>query len=164
MNNTNYKKQQAADETFIIRDEKIDVNSIMKEIRSRIQKKKESGLYSDELLEQVERMKIADDADEKDYFAHVLKAANALWQIDVDSYRLGIPPILNKPVLARMVIWSKKLVRRLIRFHSRAIFQQQNEYNSYMVQVLNGLYEKFGELENKLAELGDELHDLKRKL
>ncbi len=150
-------------EIFETGDPGIDVKDLMARIRESIKQKKEQGVYTDEELASFERMKLSDTAQEKDYFAHTLQAANAMWRIEVDRYRLGIPPKLNRPGLAHAVIWSKKIIRRLLRFHTRATFYQQIEFNSHMVQVMNGLHEKLVELENSISDVRKDLEKMQKR-
>ena len=148
---------------FEIGDPEINVEEIMTRIRASIREKKERGLYTDEELRLVERLKLGDEASEQDYFKHTLNAADAMWRIEVDRYRLGIPPRLNRPVLAHMVIWSKEIIRRVLRFHTRATFYQQIEFNGHVVQILKGLHERMSQLESAASEIKTEIEKLKAR-
>ena len=84
-----------------------------------------------------------------------------MWRIEVDRYRFGIPPSLNRPGLAHMVLWSKKIIRRLLRFHTRATFYQQIEFNGHMVQIMNGIHDRLLELETRISDVKKELDEVK---
>ena len=154
------KAESTRDETFEIRDPEINAEEIMERIRTGIREKKEAGVYTDEMLQEVERLRLPSLAEKRDYFEHYLRTAHALWQIEVDRYKLGIPPKLNHPGLAHLVIWSKKIVRRILRFHTRAVQYSQNEFNGHMVNVMDGLYQRLRELEAQVSDLTGEVRKL----
>ena len=145
------EKKRAPEDTFEIRDPAADVQAIMKQIRQNIERRREEGLYSEEILAEVERLKMHDNAEAKDYFEYSLEAANTLWNIKFDDYKLGIPPRLHKPILAHAVLYTERAIRRLLRF--RAVISQQIEFNSHIVQLLNQMHERLVACERRLAQL-----------
>ena len=137
------------DEVFEIKDTEINVEEIMGRIRENIERRKKNGLYSEEKLAEAERLKIGDTPELADFIRHYIKTAGVLCNIDIEHYKFGIPPFLNRPVLGHMVLAVKSFVRRFLRFHTRGVFNQQIEFNRQVVQLLEGLYDRIEKLEKK---------------
>ncbi len=140
-------------ETFEIRDGEIDVAGIMAKIRKNIDERKKKGLYSEEEMHQVERLKMKDRPQESDYLEHCVRTVAALANVDIEHFRFGIPPFLNRPVLGHIVLRAKGAIRRLLRFHTRGVFSQQIEFNNHVALLLDSLYKKNTELEEKVNKL-----------
>lgn len=141
------------EEILEIRDSEIDVDEIMAKIRESIEKRKKEGLYTEEKLAEAERLKIGDEPEHADFIKHYIMTAGVLCNIDIEKYKFGIPPFLNRPILGHMVLAAKSLIRRLLRFHTRAIFSQQIDFNRHIVQLINGLYDKIDALEKEVSNL-----------
>ncbi len=139
--------------SFEIRDSEIDVAGIMAKIRKNIDERKKRGMYSEEEMHQVERLKMKENPQERDYLEHCVRTVAALANVDVEHYRFGIPPFLNRPVLGHIVLRVKGIIRRLLRFHTRGIFSQQIEFNNQIALLLDSLYKKNTELEEKVGRL-----------
>ncbi len=141
------------EDIFQIRDSGIDVEEIMGGIRKAIEDKKKKGVYSKEKLEEAEKLKIGDSPSRADFMKHCIGTADALSFIDIDNYRFGIPPPLNRPVLGHMVLTFKSVVRRFLRFHTRGVFHQQIEFNRQLVELVRWLNDRTDELEAELRKL-----------
>ena len=141
------------EEIFEIRDTDINVEDIMTKIRENIERRKKEGLYTEEQLAQAERLKIGDAPGQTDFLRHYIKTAEVLCNIDVEHYKFGIPPFLNRPILGHMVLGAKAFVRRFLRFHTRGTFTQQIDFNRQIVQLLNGLYDSISALEKEISAL-----------
>ena len=137
------------DEVFEIKDAEINVEEIMGKIRENVERRKKEGLYSEEKLAEAERLKIGDTPELADFIRHYIKTAEVLCNIDIEHYKFGIPPFLNRPVLGHMVLAMKSFVRRFLRFHTRGVFNQQIEFNRQIVQLIKGLYDRIEKLEKK---------------
>ena len=121
------------DEVFEIKDTEINVEEIMGRIRENVERRKKEGFYSEEKLAEAERLKIGDTPELADFIRHYIKTAEVLCNIDIEHYKFGIPPFLNRPVLGHMVLAVKSFVRRFLRFHTRGVFNQQIELNRQIV-------------------------------
>ncbi len=141
------------EEIFEIRDSDINADEIMAKIRENIDRRKKEGLYTEEKLAEAERLKIGDEPEEADFIKHYIMTAGVLCNIDTEKYKFGIPPFLNRPILGHMVLAAKSFIRRLLRFHTRAIFTQQVDFNRHIVQLINGLYDKIDALEKEVSNL-----------
>ena len=137
------------DEVFEIKDTEINVEEIMGRIRENVERRKKEGFYSEEKLAEAERLKIGDTPELADFIRHYIKTAEVLCNIDIEHYKFGIPPFLNRPVLGHMVLAVKSFVRRFLRFHTRGVFNQQIELNRQIVQLIKGLYDRIEKLEKK---------------
>ena len=143
-------------DVFEIRDSGINVDEIMGKIQANIEKRKKDGIYTEEEIAEAGKLKLSDTPKQEDFIRHFIMTAGVLCTIDTDNYRLGIPPFLNRPVLGHMVLASKEFIRRILRFHTRGVFNQQIEFNRHMVQLVEGLY-------NRLAQLEKQIDTLKEK-
>ena len=141
------------DEVFEIRDTEINVEDIMSKIRENIERRKKEGLYSEEKLLEAEKLKIGDTPQLADFISHCIKTAGVLCNIDIEHYKFGIPPFLNRPILGHIVLAMKGFVRRFLRFHTRGVFNQQIEFNRQLVQLIEGLYNRIGNLEKEISAL-----------
>ncbi len=141
------------DEIFEIRDPEIDAARIMSEIRSSIDEKKKKKVYSEEKLHEAEKLKIGDSPSKSDFMKQCIGTADALSFIDIDNYRFGIPPSLNRPVLGHMVLAFKEVVRRFLRFHKRGVFHQQIGFNRQLIELVRWLNDRTDELESELQKL-----------
>ncbi len=141
------------DNIFEIRDSGINVDEVMGEIQANIEKRKKDGVYTEEKIAEAEKLKLCSTPKHEDFISHFIMTAGVLCTIDVDNYRLGIPPALNRPVLGHMVLAAKEFIRRILRFHTRGVFNQQIEFNRHMVQLVEGLYNRVGELEKQIDTL-----------
>ncbi len=140
-------------EIFEIRDSEINVDEIMGKIQANIEKRKKDGLYTEEKIAEAEKLKLSDIPKQEDFISHFIMTAGVLCTIDTDNYRLGIPPSLNRPVLGHMVLAAKEFIRRILRFHTRGVFNQQIEFNRHMVHLVEGLYKRVAELEKQIDAL-----------
>ncbi len=142
------------DNIIEIKDPEINTREIMDRIRSSIEKKKKEGVYSAEKLREAENLKIGDSPGRADFIRHCINTSAALSNIDIDHYRFGIPPVLNRPVLGHLVLTVKSVIRRFLRFHTRGVFTQQIEFNRHVVELIR-------ELNGRIEELSDELEGMR---
>ncbi len=141
------------EETFEIKDTDINVEELMEEIRANIEKKKREGILSSEKLAEAEKLKIGDTPEHADFTRHYIKTAEVLCNIDIEHYKFGIPPFLNRPILGHIVLAVKEFIRRFLRFHTRGVFNQQIDFNRHIVQLVKGLYDRIVELEKEISIL-----------
>ena len=141
------------DEIFEIKDTDINVDDLMEKIRSNIEKKEKEGIISEKKLADVEKLKISDTPERADFIRHYIETSEILCNIDIDHYKFGIPPFLNRPILGHMVLAAKEFIRRILRFHTRGVFNQQIDFNRHLVQLVKGLYERIEKLEKEISPL-----------
>jgi hypothetical protein len=142
---------------FEIKDPRIDVEKIVSQIKKTIEEKKEKGVYSEEKLKQAEKLRMGDSPSRADFMKQCINTAAALSFIDIDNYRFGIPPFLNRPVLGKLVLLFKSFVRRFLRFHTRGVFHQQIEFNRQLVELVKWLNDRAEGLENEMERLKEEI-------
>ncbi len=141
---------------FQIKDPGIDVEKIIESIKISIEEKKKKGIYSEQKLEEAEKLKIGDSPDRADFMRQCIRTAEALSFIDTDNYRFGIPRMLNRPLLGHFVLLVKGVVRRFLRFHTRGVFNQQIEFNCQMVELVKWLNDRAEALETEFESLKKE--------
>jgi hypothetical protein len=63
-------------------------------------------------------------------------------------------PVSPRPGLGRLIVFARKAVYHLFgKWHSRAVLQQQNEFNQSAAALVAGLVERERELRRELARL-----------
>ncbi|MCD4678353.1 MAG: hypothetical protein K8S18_20540, partial [Desulfobacula sp.] len=90
-------------DTFEIKDDEIDVEDIMRQIRENIKKRRESGAYDDEMEEIINKPLSAlsdshtenTDLDTDDNLSHDLEYINSNWDTHVEYYISSHRPIIG---------------------------------------------------------------------
>lgn len=134
-------------ETFEIRDKEIDVEEIRKKIKEKIQKKRADGVYE--------------------------KMINEYFSRKAESYRLGNMYIRlegiedmasihiddkiethRKNIFGKIIVILKKIVRAVVAFPLRHLYDRQKRYNLFVAEYLQALSERVEriELEKELKE------------
>ena len=127
-------------EPFSIQGDNVDVSKIMKAIQERVKKKKERGIYTDEELEEVTRLRLETLADEVDIDSTLiehLRNEHAIWNISpnysIKSHRKG---------LGFPITMLKKLVRPFVRLYTDQIINRQAQLNLYTIHILHNLVQE----------------------
>ncbi len=141
------------EDIFEIKDPEIDVEKIVRGIKDAIEEKKKKGVFSEKQLAEAEKLKIGDSPDRSDFMKQCISTAEALSFIDLDNYRFGIPRALNRPIIGRLVLSFKGLVRRFLRFHTRGVFHQQIEFNRQLVELVKWMNDRMDSMESDLEKL-----------
>ncbi len=117
-------------------EEPVDVVRIMKEIRERIQKKRERGLYTDEEVESLTALRLrafAEGAMIDDKLLERLLGESHDWNITVDylirTTRTGLQ--------ARLLVLAKKIVRPFVRLYTDHVLGRQAQLNLYFAHLLH---------------------------
>jgi len=128
----------------------IDITSIISKIRTNIKKK---GFTTEDLS-------FMDNFDEK--FLSLVPKNNVIYvkeQLDILRNSWEIQP--NKMLIGNiLVVFFKKIIRRLIKFYIMPIVNEQNVFNRSILNIL----EKNFELKFKIEDLCDRVEQIKRKI
>lgn len=128
-------------ETFEIKDEEIDVEVIMRQIKDNIKKRKEGNSYSneiDEILNESPHPSFA-GAGNSDMQSD-LNYINSNWDINAEYYISSHRKILGKPL-----VWGRRLINAEMRRYVDLIAGKQIEFNSHVAGALKGFDTRLSE-------------------
>jgi 2-polyprenyl-3-methyl-5-hydroxy-6-metoxy-1,4-benzoquinol methylase len=136
-------------DTFGIKDDDINVEEIMRQIRENIKKRKESGVYTQEMEDLVKEplnspsisARHGDLQSELDYI-------NSNWNVNAE-YVISS----HRPLLGRPLIWGRRLIHGEVKRYVNLIASKQTEFNAALVQVFNRLVNKLDQLNENEKEL-----------
>ncbi|MBN2384997.1 hypothetical protein JXQ70_19150 [bacterium] len=143
-------------------DDRIDVAQIMTEIREIIAEKKKKGLYSDEEIEEIARLKLetyADSAEIDMQLVRYLREENRLWNITSD-YAISS----HRGRFAGLIVLVKRLVRPFVRLYTDHIVERQAQLNLYTVHILHNLIREFTRLRIEHTQLTHRVQVLEQEL
>jgi len=134
----------------------LDVDELMKEVRSRIAARKADGKYEQYDLSAAAALEMDNIKIDQDHLSQYLPN---LWR--ASNIDLGDFPISAKvPVLGKGIVILKKLIWKLLKFYTWRLFSQQKEFNAraaVLIQALILRYEqKIIALEERIAALEEE--------
>ena len=69
----------------------------------------------------------------------------------------------RRPFLAAIILFIKKVMRRCIKFYIEPIADQQTEFNTASVRLLESMLAEQDEMQNKIRELEKEIVNLKEQ-
>jgi O-antigen chain-terminating methyltransferase len=145
-----------------IRDQEIDVEKIMQQIRDNIEKKKAQGVYSDEELEWVKGLdhKVKPPVDQSDQnFLEQLRQMNLNYDL-----KYSIPILSHRKVMGPVIILAKKILRKLTNPYIKLIFREQVEFNAATTRVINQLSDRLAGMEGQNNNLVKNYQDLADKV
>ena len=124
----------------------VDVKQIMKEIEERVARKKEQGVYDRYDLSKIAALELSNVKSEADFLKYSLRVIQQTWDIDLGDF-----PIYSKGgVLGKPAVLLKKMIWKLLKFHTFRLFSQQKEFNCQVVNAICSLNKKMDE---EIAEL-----------
>lgn len=139
----------------------VDIESIMTEIRQSIAEKKKMGVYSEEEVEEISKLKLetfADSAEIDVMLLRYLRDENRMWNISSD-YRLES----HRGKFGRIIVYLKKLVRPFIRLYTDHIVERQAQINLYSVHILHNLVREITRLSIENTQLRHRLEVLEQE-
>ena len=135
---------------------KVDVDHIMENVRHRIEEKKQSGRYSPEDLEKIERMTLQIQSEDSDSQEGDIQYRLSQINYLCDTRR---PPEItsHRRILGPVVTGFKKALRKLTEPYIQMVLKRQVEFNVELVRLLNQMALDFrfhwSALEKQLALL-----------
>lgn len=83
--------------------------------------------------------------------------ANSIWNIDYDFEIYS-----HRKFLGKIIVFSKRAIRKLLKWYVRDTGIKQNTFNAYTVKTLNGIWEYINEANNKM-EIQDNKINVQQK-
>ncbi|MDW7726932.1 MAG: class I SAM-dependent methyltransferase [Candidatus Methanoperedens sp.] len=134
-------------DTFEIKDDEINVEEIMRNIRDNIKKRKESGAYTKEMealinepLQPPAEVTDRGQDDLRQNLDYINSNCDIHAEYSINSHR---------PVLGRYLIWGRQLVHGEVKRYVDIIAGKQSEFNARVVRTLNNCIRGFDEKINE---------------
>jgi len=142
-------------DTFEIKDDEINVEEIMRQIRENIKKRKESGVYTQEMEALVkEPLNSVSSGTEQGDLKSGIDYINSNWNVNAEY-------VINshRPILGRPLVWGRKLIHSEVKRYVDIIASKQTEFNAGMVQVFKGVINKLDQLTERVNKKENELNE-----
>ena len=141
-------------DTFEIKDDEIDVEDIMRQIRENIKKRRESGAYDDDMEEIISKplSELSDshaentDQDTDDNLSDDLEYINSNWDTHAEYYISS-----HRSIIGKFLIRGRQIVHGEVRRYVDLIVGKQTEFNVHIVRLMNKLSGKFEKQETKVS-------------
>ena len=131
----------------------IDAEAIVKEIRARAEKHRNSGAYDMDAMARAERFNIVNIQDDDDLFDRYILCLRLLAQVDISDWKITEKRAKFAPLLVKI----KKSIWSLLKFYTYHLWSQQNQVNALLNNTLSLVINKTREdrkaYEARIAEL-----------
>lgn len=124
-------------DTFEIKDDEIDVEDIMRQIKENIRRKRENGVYTKEMEALINEPLMPPGASigrgdsESD-----LTFLNSNWDMQVE-YNISS----HRPIIGRLLIGARQMIHGEVKRYADLLAEKQTEFNIRVVRMLNNLDE-----------------------
>ena len=149
------EKDNSREDFMEIRDDTVDVRKIMEEIRSRI---KERGIQEVDFPDTLSLANEVGELPENPTMEDDRLLVNTTWDVmaerPITSHRRFLGPIL---------VFGKKVVRKLLRWYVNPFVDQQRNFNVAMVHLMNATQSQLDEKKERISELEQTVQDLEEK-
>ena len=149
------EKDNSKEDFMEIRDDTVDVRKIMEEIRSRI---KERGIQEVDFPDTLSLANEIGELPENPTMEDDRLLVNTTWDVmaerPITSHRRFLGPIL---------VFGKKVVRKLLRWYVNPFVDQQRNFNAAMVRLMNSTQTQLDEKKERISELEQTVQDLEEK-
>jgi O-antigen chain-terminating methyltransferase len=141
-------------DTFEIKDDEIDVEDIMRQIRENIKKRRESGAYDDKMEDIINKPLSAlsdphtenTDLDTDDNLSHDLEYINSNCDTHAEYYISS-----HRPIIGKFLVRGRQIVHGEVRRYVDLLVGKQTEFNVHIVHLMNKLSGRFKKLETKIG-------------
>lgn len=123
-----------------IADEEIDVEDIMRQVRENIRKRRESGMYTQEMEALINEPLQSFAGSEQAGFQADLDYITSNWSVQADYVISSHRKILGRPLIV-----GRQLIHEEVKRYVDLIVEKQNEFNTHVAQSIMGLLERVNE-------------------
>lgn len=128
-------------DTIEIKDDEIDVEEIMRQIRKNIRKRKESGIYSKEMEALInEPLQPPPDIAGQGDLLPDLMYINSNWDVHAE-YSISS----HRPIIGNLLVSGRRLIHEEVKRYVDPIAGKEIEFNAHVVRCINGLDTKINE-------------------
>lgn len=139
-----------------VKDSEINVEEIMKEIRSEIKRKKAAGLYGKDIDEKL-NLQLFEGTSEHDLRAQ-LREMHLRWHVSVEK-----PIISDKPVIGPVIVLIKKAIRKVLRWYVNDLTNQTAAFNMHSVWAMDEIESRLSRLEQQVELLSSQSESSKSR-
>lgn len=124
-----------------IDDENISVKDIMRQIKENVSKRN----IQDDLLSKVSTKEFSANLAELEGHQYIL---NKIW-----TYSADYPIVSHRPFFGKFIVFTKKVIRKLLRWYINPIVEKQIEFNAFTVRAINSIVEELKAINAKNDQL-----------
>ncbi|MDF3129143.1 hypothetical protein P0Y35_08050 [Kiritimatiellaeota bacterium B1221] len=132
----------------------LDVESLVKEIRNEVAKKRQEGVYSDARIGRAERHNLMYMADSEELLRFYLNCLRDGVHVDINDYQIEDR---RTGWQGKFLVKTKTIIWKLLKFYTFRMWHQQNQINGLMVTAIESSFQQY---EKKIAKLEERLAKL----
>jgi hypothetical protein len=149
--------------TFTIQTEGVNVEEIMKDIHRRVLEKKQAGVYTDDDLARLTELKNDLSPRKNERYSEMslhLRKLHSNW----DMAASGEVIKSHRKVLGPLMVLTKKIATKFLRFFGAPFFTRQTEFNSANVRFSSVVLEELTRLSEENRQLQKTQQELLRRI
>ena len=138
--------------TFTIQTEGVNVEEIMKDIRQRVLEKKQSGVYTDDDLTRLAELKTDLSPRHNERYSEMslhLRKLHSTWDMAAGGSAIKS----HRKLLGPLMVLSKKIATKFLRFFGAPFFTRQTEFNAANVRFNSVVLEEITRLSEENRQL-----------
>ena len=147
---------ESEEKDFRIAAPALDAESLVKEVRERVRRKKEAGAYDGYDLEGVTSLDYEKELGEEDFLRYHLQVVERLSDVNYGDFDI----VSKGGLFGRAELLLKKVIWKLLRFYTYRLFSQQREFDCQVSEALQSHYrwsrQEIDRLTRELEELRKE--------
>jgi SAM-dependent methyltransferase len=147
------------DDTFEIRDDEIDVEDIMRQIRENIKKRKYVETYSEEEINKPVGFSCVADVSSNDK-KWDLEYFNESGDIHNNDYLISS----HRPLIGWFLVKGRELINGEIRRYIDPIIFKQTEFNISMIQIVNNIICRLSDIDHKFEGIDNSSEQMRLEL
>lgn len=135
--------------TFIFKDKEIASLGLEEKVKERVSERLEKGIYNLEEIENVSkrRLDIFFDVEETDSF-RIFHYLYGNWDITRE-----FPITSHRPFIGPFIVFTKKIIRFLVRLYTKAIFKKQAAFNRDLILLNKEILKELKDLRKDVEAL-----------
>jgi len=146
-------------DTFEIRDDEIDVEDIMRQIRENIKKRKYVETYSEEEINKPVGLSCVADVSSNDK-QWDLEYFNESGDIQNNNYLISS----HRPLIGWFLVKGRELINGEVRRYIDPIIFKQTEFNISMIQIVNNIICRLSDIDHKFEDIDNSSEQMRLEL
>lgn len=138
---------------FNIGAEGVDAKQIVEDIRTRVAKNREAGVYADSRIARAERTNLANLRSDEEFLGFYLECLRDAVEVDINDFEIRE----RRAVFGGVAVRIKRTLWKLLKFYTYRLWSQQNQTNCLLLFAIEGIEtrhrDRIHELEDRIAKL-----------